>query len=611
MLKSFNQFSKKSAPVVETAPTVVSGTQIIEPKKPSKHGIVGLSSFFDWLSAIISRIAYIEDPMTLFLLSGVFKIIPNSLLTCLQQITDIKDLENDDKILSILASLDPTEQSKIKIVQYGGKRYIDFLDYSIEINHLIDNPTKSSFFSDITDPEIMVISIADSNYGDILVIGIGYLPNFIYVAYRGTYSTKTAQSYLQINSIYPKKVNGMKILKGISKIQLETVYTTYDAMRYISEMFLNNKLTDGKKIIPVFTGHSLGGAMATLLTYEYCKGTFFSKIRSDILSTNCICVSFGAPRVLSIEDSEELCKFAVDYNVTLIHRYSNKADPVTSLPPNKAGFSFAHPCSSANDKTKRPGKDFSAREKVARDCDSAITTLQNFDYSKSLNCTNSEPTLASKVFNAGPNMLHHTNYLYINFRYAADLLHLLVGSAVSWETTEVGRVKTSDPSFFVFVGDTELRVILMKGNNNSGIYTMNFVDLTKLRTIPSGSEVPEDTKDTPKVFADIVDDTKNSPVVTFDKNKLPNPFQKKIEVKDLLDLQSKLYNSDVLKEGPIIRENSNAGEIELTTRSNSVKGGKRKRKQKTKKSKINTTRKVNKSKKTNKTKKNKRKSRKH
>lgn len=52
---------------------------------------VGLASFFDFLCAIFSRIAYTETPIQLFLLSGVFKIIPEELVMSLSKISDTED----------------------------------------------------------------------------------------------------------------------------------------------------------------------------------------------------------------------------------------------------------------------------------------------------------------------------------------------------------------------------------------------------------------------------------------------------------------------------------------------------------------------------------------
>ena len=73
-------------------------------KKPNPEDLTGLASFFDFLCAVFSRIAYTEDPMPLFLISGVFRIISKDLLVPLSKITNISQLNQDEDILFNLRS---------------------------------------------------------------------------------------------------------------------------------------------------------------------------------------------------------------------------------------------------------------------------------------------------------------------------------------------------------------------------------------------------------------------------------------------------------------------------------------------------------------------------
>ena len=69
-------------------------------KSTSTSGdIIGIASFFDFLCAVFSRIAYTEDPMPLFLISGVFRIIPKPLLMPLSKITNISQLNQYEEII--------------------------------------------------------------------------------------------------------------------------------------------------------------------------------------------------------------------------------------------------------------------------------------------------------------------------------------------------------------------------------------------------------------------------------------------------------------------------------------------------------------------------------
>ena len=514
-----------------------------------KEDIIGLSNFFDFLCAVFARVSYEEDPMPLFLLSAIFRIIPKEILIPLSKIRTLKQLENDDLILKDIKT-NKGITDRVKTRSYNGKLYIDFTNYAKQINILIEDTLNSPFYKNKTDPNIKIFSIADSNYGDVIVIGIKYIPNFIFISYRGTYSIKTASSYSQISSISPEQVNGMNIVKGIAKIQLEILHTVFQSVENIGKTFLKSK----QKIIPVFTGHSLGAAMSTLLTYEYCNHKMKGIHPDSSLSKQSILVTFGSPRVLSVEDSRKLCNFAVKDKITLIHRYSNNADPVTSMPPNKGGIQYAHPCSTYHDKKK------GHRKFVARDCESPTNVFNQLDYSQPIHCVNTEPTVTKQLLNLGSNPLSHASYLYISFNHNSDLLHTLLGPTAYLGTEEIGRVEKTDEKYNINKGDTELRIVSMTGNNKLGIYFVYFVDLVKLRV--KTDEVPEDSKVTQKIFSDILKAPHSKEVIKIE-NGLPILFSKNRIDSKLLDVSYLKYQKDLqitkklLKKHKKTRKNKN------------------------------------------------------
>jgi len=542
--------------------------------KTIKHDLIGIASFFDFLCAVFSRIAYSEVPMPLFLVSGVFRIIPKELLVPLGQITDIKELNKDEQDLFKLN--DPTNplfklQEPVKIRTYGGKKYIDFIPYAERINNLIEDTQNSPDYKQITDDNIKIESIATSNYGIVLIIGIKYIPNFIFTSFRGTYSTKTAQSYIQLSSFKPVKIaEGTRVVKGIAKIEFEMLHTILAANNDLATTFLGKN-----NIIPVFTGHSLGGAMAILLDYEYCsiidnKGIqYFAP-----LSPTPVCVSFGSPRVLSKTTSETLCGKIVA-NKSLLHRYSNDGDPVTALPPPGAGF--YHPCSSKSDKSK------GLRKLVSRDCKSSTKMSKNLarsEYTKAINCRDVEPGMLTKSINVAPNMFDHATYLYISFAKAVDMVHLFGKSALTIETTEVGRVKNPNTESNLKIGDTEMFIYQMKGDNSVGLYTLDSIDLVKLRR-KGDSILGEDSLMNNKMYSDILYVKEDKVDVTFNSNGLPISFQKKVSDQELEDIEDETYKKNLSKAvetsfGPIPQE------IELSPLEKS-EGGKRKCKRKSNK----------------------------
>ena len=488
--------------------------------KSTDGDIIGIACFFDFLCAVLSRIAYTEAPMPLFLLSGVFQIIPKEILVPLSKIKNIADLNKEEDLLFDLTN----NTNNFPIRMYNGKKYINFISYVEKINNLIEDTKNSPYYNKKTDPNIKIISIADSNYGDILIIGIKYLPNFVFVSYRGTYSTKTAASYTRPDSLFPAKLDGQKkVLKGIAKITFELIHEVTAAMDHIAKTFLQAQL-----VIPVFTGHSLGGAMATIMDYEYISR--ISKVDSstfNLLSKSAICISFGSPRVLGKDSSEELCKYIVN-GTTLFHRYSNDGDPVTSMPP--PGLGFYHPCSATNDKNA------GYRKLVSRDCKSStvMRPAPRSEYTKPINCKDVAPNLYTKIINVLPNIADHMTYLYVSFAKAADIAHLFIGSAFTIQTSEIGRVEKDDLTADIHRGDTEIRVIQMTGNNSAGIYSVYFGDLAKLRVV-GVTGLAEDIKDTSKLFDSV---NKTQVEVIFDiKTGLPTVFTKKTIDSNLSDFK--------------------------------------------------------------------------
>ena len=540
-MSSFNPFKRTGA----TAPATTTTTQ----------DSIGNANFFDFLCAVFSRIAYTEAPLSLFLITGVCNIIRPEVLEKFN-VENPDDVYEEDKIFDLSVN----NPYQLQTRNYNGKMYVDFSKYAERINALIEDTINSSDYTTTTNPDITIIDIADSNYGDTIVIKINFM-KFIFVVYRGTYSSKTASSYASITSIVPMKIGGFNLLKGIAKIELETSYTVTDAILYLATREFK---TGYESILPkvVFSGHSLGGGLATIATLVFTDDGYFlesntldpTKKDNSMYPTihySPMCITFGSPRVLGYNAAIKICDWITNSNVNskiIFHRYSNNGDPVTALPPKGLtnATSFFHPCST--DKIKR--------KMVARDCKSAMIArpIPKVNYDSKINCTNDPSSmgyLTTITSKASANALDHVEYLFISFMKAADVLQF-AKSAVTITTTEISRVTKTNNG--VSKGDTEIRIIKMNGNNGTGNYYDVFADLKNIE-----DQQKIDVYDTSQVFTDLLklnDDTaaSNTEVTFTDKTnnerktiKIPNSFSKKNDDTSLIDLNqdSTQYKEDL------------------------------------------------------------------
>ncbi len=497
-------------PKQNTTPPKEKEVELKSPTPGITTDMIGFASFFDFLCAVFSRIAYADAPLPLFLISKVFDIIPAEIIDKLSKITDISKLNGPDEDI-----FDLSDKSTLSRREYNGSKYIDFIEYAKKINDVIEG--KQNWSTHVIKDDVKVISIADSNYGDILVIGCKRLPNFIFTAYRGTYSAKTAASYSKPSSLIPFVIDDKtKALNGITKITYDIIYTTLNSIKNINVFLDNNNPNTTKQYIPVFTGHSLGGAMATLMNYKWCN--------DNPNGFKPVCITFGSPRVLSKGTSERLCDL-VETKKTIVHRYSTDGDPVTGLPFTN----FYHPCSSKEDKIK------GRRKLVSRDCETSSYTplhqaLPNNVYTQKINCRSSERTFGITA------MARHMTYLYVSFIKAADVAHMAASSVLS---TEIGRNSK---------GETLMRIVQMEGNGKKGLYKVGFVNLVKLRD--KQFKYPIDSKDNDTMYNFLLEKSNTIKEEEVIKDNKPLVFGKSIKPNEEIDVTHQEDFDRILNEQP-------------------------------------------------------------
>ena len=465
------------------------------------YGTVNTISF---LCAIWSRLAYMPDNQYLGHIAKIFGsetvegIIPNQMLkdinTCIKNDGNgIRDILNDTKMFE-LASVN--EKYGVNVFKQTDNRFgekgLQFLPWVQKINKInqeerIDATTpncdtKQTIFS---NDQIVFVSIATSNYGNIYVTGDKRMPNLVVISFRGTYSVKSFGSYTKPTSILPIGINSItlyqdtikeKYLFGIYKILMDVIHILMDVIVYVSNKINPNEDAGSVKLLT--TGHSLGGALCTMFAYIYAlhikKDTTYTKLHNNIA-----CISLGAPRCFDNNTANIFCKLTKD-KITFL-RITSYNDPVPGLPPPGSGF--VHPCSSKGDETNREATNVDCFVQVSNStstrCKEHIGLAVTLDYKHPLKCVNKKRN--SYLLSGSPvlkqPMGYHVQYIGISFAGALNVTKIL--------NNEIKRDGK----------DTVCRLLLYPSNKNDiNKCSIVFYNLVKNR----GKNVIEELEATPE-----------------------------------------------------------------------------------------------------------------
>jgi hypothetical protein len=184
----------------------------------------------------------------------------------------------------------------------------------------------------------------------------GYLPNenTILASFRGTQTvngailnmkiTKSDPDFVQNNVIddIPGRLpdSSPEVHIGFEKIYIESKETIQSNLNQLIQKYPTANI--------VFTGHSLGGAIANLAAYD------FSRINERKYDDKLSIYSYGQPRVGNAEWNESFSQLSFSKRY---YRIIQKGDPVTQLPPQKLGYihnGIPYLISSSNEFTKCP-----------------------------------------------------------------------------------------------------------------------------------------------------------------------------------------------------------------------------------------------------------------
>ena len=256
-----------------------------------------------YISSILSRLSYMNNSNFLHYYDEIFKV-----KELRDQLHKIKEVDDKDIFEPIVNNIDIINK-KIN---------------TITKKHLIHKNDDSS--------NVKYISISSSNYSSVYIVA-DKLTNTIFIAFRGTYSLKSALAYFKFTSIEPYKIckhNPGGLVLGIFKIVCEIFYTIKESIHFLSSTFLK---TNNYKLVT--TGHSLGGGCSQIFSY------FLVKQNPKIKIT---CVTFGGPRVFNkyLVDKFNNC---IERNIIMFKRYVTNGDPITLLPltTKRGNDSYYHP----------------------------------------------------------------------------------------------------------------------------------------------------------------------------------------------------------------------------------------------------------------------------
>ena len=372
--------------------------------------------------------------------------IPTSILTAIKE-AHIEDIFKDNKIFK-----------KCKDITFytdtaSNEKFVDFIKYAEFFNILNGSTNKKhkALKQNIAgggskNEYVQYISLAWSNYSTIYIVA-DKRSNSIFIVYRGTASFKGITSYINFNTF---NKNGPcdtddAYIPGIFKITTEAIHTLFESVSYLATNFLKATKTNSVKVL--VTGHSLGGAMATIFSYLY------SGIRNNntnvinnlsVLSKQIVCISVGAPRCIN---NATLKRFnhLINHNLIMYRRLVTKGDPIPLL-PHKAYFGYHHP--GDNMKGSKNGVEY---------CQSTYSGFYgNFiDYDKSSDCKSKEGEVLSYI--GDHNTYDHLNYLYVSY---------LSLTPTGFATNEIIRSNS---------GDTVMRIILGSNKYDKKVAFFNLV----------------------------------------------------------------------------------------------------------------------------------------
>uniref|UniRef100_A0A6C0IGX9 Fungal lipase-type domain-containing protein n=1 Tax=viral metagenome TaxID=1070528 RepID=A0A6C0IGX9_9ZZZZ len=358
------------------------------------------------------------------------------------------------------------------------------------VNKKINTITKTRHTNnnDFDSSNIKYISISTSNYSSVYIIA-DKLTNSIFISFRGTYSVKSALSYLKLTSIEPYKPNKNSnngILLGIFKIVGEIYYTICESIYFLSKDFLKS---NNYKLFT--TGHSLGGGCAQIFSYLLVKNKPSLKIT---------CVTFGGPRTMNKSLITKYNNY-IENKVIMFRRYVTNGDPIPLLPfTTKSGNNSYYHTDDDNEKMSF----------TSLSCKNVFKTNKVF-------CN-----LRNKTQKIKPNPKYHSIYLGVYYKGAGEDLFKTTKEIVRHNGDTVCKINVggnneSYKAVFFLLDDLKMKTPVHKFFNKT---------IKKIKKIFTTDYKHQDIYMNREIFNNLI---KNSVILEKD-NLNPTKFDKLVKI---------------------------------------------------------------------------------